>query len=441
MRTYLTKGAGRRTILFAVAIAATAMARADGTWTTKRAMPAVRGLHTATASGGLLYVMGGCNGSCVSSTEFPDPVVYSPATDSWSPLGALPRARKNHTAAAVDGRIYLFGGDDNRQTLGAVDVYDTGSGTWSTLAWPMPAPRSFARAAALDDDVYVTGGGGGSRRVDILQTSTGDWSRGPDMLTARSGHGAAAVNGKIYVMGGSDVNDGHQWPQPLAAVEELDPSTGAWVRKTDMPSPRLGFASAVVNGVIYLVGGYIQSGTNAPYDIAPSMLAYDPASDTWTTDLPDMPTRRGEPKAVEIDGVMYVTGGGNVLSQPFTWFDTTEAFAPGAQAITIDIKPDDFPNRLNPSGRGRVPVAILTTPQFDAHAVDVSSVGVGPGRAPAVASAFEDVDGDGDLDLVLHFSTPETGIVCGASAASLSGVTTGGLPIEGSDSVQTVGCR
>lgn len=57
-----------------------------------------------------------------------------------------------------------------------------------------------------------------------------------------------------------------------------------------------------------------------------------------------------------------------------------------------------------------------------------------------VKSAMEDVDGDGDLDMILHFRTEQTGIVCGQTNALLKGQTLDGIPIEGSDSIKTVGC-
>ena len=53
---------------------------------------------------------------------------------------------------------------------------------------------------------------------------------------------------------------------------------------------------------------------------------------------------------------------------------------------------------------------------------------------------LEDVDNDGDLDLVLHFRSQATGIQCGDTEASLIGETFDGQPIQGADSIVTVGC-
>lgn len=109
-------------------------------------------------------------------------------------------------------------------------------------------------------------------------------------------------------------------------------------------------------------------------------------------------------------------------------------------AVSIDIKPGSDPNSINPRSKGVIPVAILTTETFDASTVDPTTVQFGPNGAAPVHAALEDVDGDTDLDLILHFRTQETGIACGDTEAVLTGETTGGQAIQGSDSVNTVGC-
>jgi hypothetical protein len=112
-------------------------------------------------------------------------------------------------------------------------------------------------------------------------------------------------------------------------------------------------------------------------------------------------------------------------------------------AVQIDIKPGSFPNSVNPWNNGIIPVAILTTSAFDATTVDPMSVRFGPNGAVEAHGRghIENVDGDGDLDLVLHFRTQSTGITCGATSASLTGMTFNGQTIQGTDSVRTVGCN
>lgn len=106
--------------------------------------------------------------------------------------------------------------------------------------------------------------------------------------------------------------------------------------------------------------------------------------------------------------------------------------------VSIDIKPGSFPNSINPDGRGVIPVAILTTGDFDATTVDGQTVRFGPAEAEAVRYALEDVDEDGDIDMILHFKTQETGIQAGDTQAELTGETVGGQSIRGTDSVRTV---
>jgi hypothetical protein len=114
-----------------------------------------------------------------------------------------------------------------------------------------------------------------------------------------------------------------------------------------------------------------------------------------------------------------------------------------ALKVPIDIKPGSFPNSINPKSNGVIPVAILTTATFDATTVDPLSVEFGPSGATEAHGKghIEDVNHDGEPDLVLHFRTQITGIKCGETSASLTGETFDGDPIQGSDTLKTVGCK
>ena len=129
-------------------------------------------------------------------------------------------------------------------------------------------------------------------------------------------------------------------------------------------------------------------------------------------------------------------------SNPRYWLDFIE-YRFGPFPISIDIKPDSFPNTINPRSKGKIPVAILTTDSFDATAVDPATVlfGAAGNEVAPVHWATEDVDGDSDIDLVLHFVTQDTGITCGNASASLTGATFSGAKIKGTESIEPVGCN
>lgn len=108
--------------------------------------------------------------------------------------------------------------------------------------------------------------------------------------------------------------------------------------------------------------------------------------------------------------------------------------------VAVDIKPGSYPNSITPDNSGVIPVAILTTADFDALTIDADSVLFGPDEAERShrQAHVYDVDGDGDLDLLFHFRTQQTGIAAGDTEACVTGQTFDGVPITGCDSVQTV---
>jgi predicted extracellular nuclease len=111
--------------------------------------------------------------------------------------------------------------------------------------------------------------------------------------------------------------------------------------------------------------------------------------------------------------------------------------------VQVDIKPGTSPNTINLGSKGTVPVAILSTPEFDAGQVDPSTVTLA--SAPVALkgngmpqASLEDVNGDGLRDLVIHVSTSALQLTPTSVEAVLEGMTYDGRRIRGTDTVVIV---
>ena len=111
----------------------------------------------------------------------------------------------------------------------------------------------------------------------------------------------AAGHSILYVMGGAKTGSplpGN--PVPMGEVRAYNVATNSWAWKRDMPSVRWDMKAAVINGKIYVPGGWtLQRKPTA------SLYVYNPASDTWTRKR-DMPAAGGGGVTGVIGGKLYV---------------------------------------------------------------------------------------------------------------------------------------
>ncbi len=118
---------------------------------------------------------------------------------------------------------------------------------------------------------------------------------------------------------------------------------------------------------------------------------------------------------VYLDAVTAGTGEppGDMLASYYSHTGVATAFPETQEPtpIDIDIKPGSYPNSINLGSNGVVPVAILSTADFDATAIPPDRVflaGAGVavrGKGNNTLASSEDVNGDTILDLVLKVET------------------------------------
>ena len=152
--------------------------------------------------------------------------------------------------------------------------------------------------------------------VEVYDPATNSWARKENMPTPRWGLSTSVVNDKIYAIGGTP--NGFE---SLRTVEIYDPVTNSWAQGEDMPTPRWGLSTSVVNDKIYAVGG-----TPNGRDGLRNVEVYDPVIDAWAK-LPDMPTLRGNLSTSAVNGKVYAIGGSQGLLRRA--LSTVEAYDTG----------------------------------------------------------------------------------------------------------------
>ena len=192
------------------------------------------------------------------------------------------------------------GGPFSDRTAAALD---TPSGTvtsrWSGKA-QMPTARARLAVVSYEGKIYAIGGDteeGVSGVVEAYDPLADMWSRLASKPQPVRNVGAAVLDGRIYVPGGYDAMD-----QAITAVQVYDPSTDAWSEVAPLPTPLFAYAIAVVQGKLYVFGG---SDGMRYFD---TVWIYDSALDAWTAGTP-MHAPRGFCAAAVLHDQVYVLGG------------------------------------------------------------------------------------------------------------------------------------
>jgi N-acetylneuraminic acid mutarotase len=234
-------------------------------WTAKTPIPTPRTSYSygIAACQNKIYVIGGerWNESSGNSNYLSTNEVYDPLTDTWETKESMPTGRRYVEANVVDGKIYVISGNINYPSYGRThvnEVYDPATDSWTTKQ-PIPYPVIKGASTVLDSKIYILGGlfesdtPPNARYNQIYDTETDTWSLGDPLPTQMWYTAAGATTGamapkRIYVMGGG-------LDELIDVVNVYDPESGSWSSGTPLPTVRAGHAIAVVDDVLYVMGG------------------------------------------------------------------------------------------------------------------------------------------------------------------------------------------
>lgn len=235
-------------------------------------------------------------------------------------LAPGPLARQEVAVAAMNNSVYVIGGYTARVEPSAdVQIYDAATNSW-TLTTPVPVPLHHAGAAWVSGRLYVFGGFTGVPPIAVNQTyiftpETGRWEAGAPMLERKAAFATVVVGGQIYLLGG--IRDGLR----LSSVDVFDAESSSWSMLPNMPTARDHLVAGLLGGGLIAVGG---RATDTQLELT-TVEVFDLATQTWRI-LPPLPTGRSGSAAAVFGSRFYVFGGEYNRSAPSGVFATTEFF-------------------------------------------------------------------------------------------------------------------
>jgi hypothetical protein len=282
----------------------------------------VVGSHSLTA----IY-SGDSNNNSSTSPVLMQAVAVDGADNS---TGNLATARYSHTATLLNNGSVLIAGGFGNGVIGTGELYSWQSGQF-TATGSLVVPRYFHTATLLPNGMVLIAGGNtdGSTPTgaELYNPGSGTFTTTPgDLNTGRYAHTATLLNnGLVLIAGGMDVNG-----NALKTAELYNPATGTFaVAPSTMNAARyLHIATLLNDGTVLIVGGGVPCAGCGTTPLAEAEI-YNPATETFTTVGGLNVARYYHTATLLNDGEVLIAGGNSgTNSSPTEFLASAELYNP-----------------------------------------------------------------------------------------------------------------
>ncbi|XP_069558636.1 kelch-like protein 23 [Brachyistius frenatus] len=225
--------------------------------------------------------------------------IWDPISNTWVQGKDMPdHARESYSISLIGANIYVTGGyrSNTVEALDTVSIYNCDYDEW-TEGCPMITARYYHCSVALHGCIYTIGGyrgGAPEQETEFYDPLKKKWFPVARMIQGVGNATACVTGDKIYVTGG---HYGYRGSCTYEKIQVYRPDVNDWSVITTSPHPEYGLCSVTVNTKLYLVGGQTTIAD-----------CYDTERDEWRP-ISVMKERRMECGAVVINGCIYVSGG------------------------------------------------------------------------------------------------------------------------------------
>ncbi|XP_068729468.1 kelch-like protein 3 isoform X2 [Montipora capricornis] len=241
----------------------------------------------------VIFVCGGRTALC-----------YAPQDDIWYHFPDMLFEHQDHAVVQYRDKVCIFGG----QSVGpgksrVIEYFLSSTNSWGTVegrhGWD-----NCSCLSVLDGCIYALSTFSIFKDAIILYKLDENVCEAvADPPTLRY-HGACLVSDKrhLYLVGGSDVDS----YQAVKTVERFDPILATWEEVAAMNEARYNAFGAAMNGKVYIAGGTSENEEGCT--ILKSCEVYDPSTDEWQV-MSNLTVCRQAANMVCIQEALYVVGG------------------------------------------------------------------------------------------------------------------------------------
>ncbi|CAJ0593642.1 unnamed protein product [Cylicocyclus nassatus] len=234
----------------------------------------------------------------------------------YNPVGnetiALPNMTKRMSfgMATYNDMIYIVGGHNGEESrpFNSMQKFDFSSLKWTTMP-NMPTPRAHLSVAVLGSKLYACGGSTNrdhyhdrttpevTSTVEVFDFQRNMWATAPSMSIRRKDCAVAVLNDVLYVIGGHG-------DFVFESVERFCAAENRWERAPSMELGRRMAAATTLNNKIYVCGG------DDGREVLNTVIFFDPVSNCWSY-APPMQVARKNLSVLSYNNTIYAIGGEN----------------------------------------------------------------------------------------------------------------------------------
>ena len=184
---------------------------------------------------------------------------YDNDHDCWVHRAPMLFPKSNFTLAAVDGKIYCFGGLTlNQLPTEIIESYDISKNRWNYVGM-MPTTLVDLSSVVHNGVMYILGGRTGVGAHNVVMSydpRKSEWTSLAGMPTPRFNFGACVVNSEIYIAGGQIYSHSSHTINrvALSSVEIYSIEHNQWRQGPDLPEEMYNVGLTLLHGSLYACG-------------------------------------------------------------------------------------------------------------------------------------------------------------------------------------------